>query len=70
MAMEGYPRATKIPVGWSAQPPNRIDQYQIRRPAVLSQYLSYLPRIFARPMPAAIDGRNGSTITRSPRHRP
>ncbi|HEY5848707.1 MAG TPA: hypothetical protein VIT42_18145 [Microlunatus sp.] len=47
MAMEGYPRASKIPDGWSAQPPYRIDQFPIRRPAVLGQYLSYLPRIFA-----------------------
>ena len=47
MAMEGYPRATKIPDGWSDQPPYRIDQFPIRRPAVLGQYLNYLPRIFA-----------------------
>lgn len=47
MAMEGYPPATKIPAGWSAQPPYRIDQFPIRRPAVLGQYLNYLPRIFA-----------------------
>jgi hypothetical protein len=47
MAVEGHPRAEKIPVGWSAVPPYQIDQYQIRRPAVLGQYLTYLPAIFA-----------------------
>jgi len=47
LATEGYPRATKIPTGWSAQPPYRIDQYQIRRPTTLGQYLLYLPTIFA-----------------------
>lgn len=47
MAIEGYPRAKKIPAGWSAVPPYQIDQYQIRRPAVLGQYLTYLPVIFA-----------------------
>lgn len=47
MAMEGYPRAAKMPDGWSDQPPYRIDQFPIRRPAVLGQYLNYLPQIFA-----------------------
>lgn len=47
LAAEGYPRATKIPAGWSAEPPYRIDQYQIRRPTTLGQYLLYLPTIFA-----------------------
>ena len=47
MAVEGYPRAKKIPTGWSAEPPYQINQYQIRRPAVLGQYLTYLPVIFA-----------------------
>lgn len=47
MAMEGFPRASKIPEGWSAQPPYRIDLFPIRQPAVLGQYLNYLPRIFA-----------------------
>jgi hypothetical protein len=47
MAMEGYPRATRMSEGWSAQPPYRIDRFPIRRPAVLGQYLNYLPRIFA-----------------------
>jgi len=47
IAAEGFPRAPKIPAGWSAQPPYRIDQYQIRRPTILAQYLTYLPRIFA-----------------------
>jgi hypothetical protein len=46
-AMDAYPPARKIPAGWSAQPPYRIDQYQIRRPAVLGQYLTYLPAILA-----------------------
>jgi hypothetical protein len=47
MAVEGHPRAKKIPNGWSAEPPYQINQYQIRRPAVLGQYLTYLPAIFA-----------------------
>lgn len=47
LATEGYPRASKIPAGWSAQPPYRIDQYQIRRPTTLGQYLLYLPTMFA-----------------------
>ena len=47
LAVGAYPRAKKIPAGWSAEPPYRIDQYQIRRPAVLGQYLGYLPSIFA-----------------------
>lgn len=47
MAMEGYPPARKIPPGWAAQPPYRIDDFPIRRPAVLGDYLNYLPGIFA-----------------------
>ena len=47
MAVEGYLRARKIPTGWSAEPPYQINQYQIRRPDVLGQYLTYLPAIFA-----------------------
>jgi hypothetical protein len=47
MAVEGHPRAKKIPAGWSAEPPYQINQYQIRRPAPLAQYLTYLPAIFA-----------------------
>lgn len=49
IATEGYPKATKrmVPDGWSADPPHRIDKYQIRRPAALGRYLQYLPTVFA-----------------------
>lgn len=43
LAAIGYDKATKIPTGWSSSAPHRIDNYQIRTPAALGQYLRYLP---------------------------
>lgn len=42
LAAIGHDRASKIPTGWSADPPHRIDGYQIRTPAALGQYRRYL----------------------------
>lgn len=43
IAAIGHDKASKIPTGWSADPPYRIDGYQIRTPAIVGQYLRYLP---------------------------
>ena len=46
-AMEGYPCATKIPEGWSGEPPGLIGQVMVRQPGVLAANLGYFPRVFA-----------------------
>jgi len=43
LAAIGYDRASKIPTGWSVDPPHRIDSYLIRTPTALGAYLRYLP---------------------------
>lgn len=43
LAAIGYDPATKVPDGWSVEPPHRIDNYPIRTPTALGQYLRYLP---------------------------
>lgn len=43
LAAIGRDPATKVPDGWSIEPPHRIDGYPIRTPAALGQYLRYLP---------------------------
>ncbi len=47
VAVEAYPRATQLPVGWSAEPPYRIDDFHIRRPGPLAEFLCGLPTTFA-----------------------
>ena len=47
VAVDVYPPSTKLPEGWSAQPPYCIGDYPIRRPAALAQFLQYLPARFA-----------------------
>ena len=47
IAIEAISAGKEDPPGWSAEPPYQVNQYQIRRPDVLGQYLTYLPTIFA-----------------------
>lgn len=54
LAVEGYPRASKVPTGWSAVPPHRIDDYQIRTPSGLAHFLCSLPGRFAPPHVAGL----------------